>query len=319
MPSLRGLSGGTLSFIMAELVRDRDSASFLLGEMSIIGRDSSCDLVLVDPRVSQIHARVQRQGPTWMLEDLASRNGTSLNGEPVQTHRSRRLSVGDTLTFASEKEVWRVADLAPPQLLARTSTGITLSGSDYLSLPEPESPDATIYCQPTGRWVLERPDGLSTLRDREVVVVRGQAWRVSIPGTAQGTLEEQERPLSISDLSIDFTVSSDEEHVELTLKGNRQRIPLKARAHNYLLLTLARARLADQQQAGISTTEHGWLYQDDLCRMLALDSSAIYLQIHRARRQLEKAGIAQSADIVERRASSRQLRLGVAAVTVQRS
>ena len=63
---------------MAELVRDRDSASFLLGEMNIIGRDASCDLVLADPRVSQIHARVLRQGPTWMLEDLASRNGTAL-------------------------------------------------------------------------------------------------------------------------------------------------------------------------------------------------------------------------------------------------
>ena len=304
---------------MAELVRDRDSASFLLGEMTIIGRDASCDLVLADPRVSQIHARVQRQGPTWVLEDLASRNGTALNGAPVQTHRSRRLSVGDILTFASEKEGWRVADLTPPQLLARASDGTTLSGSDYLSLPDPESPDATIYRQPTGRWVIERPDGISPLRDRENVVVCGQAWRVSIPGTAQGTLEEKERPLSIVDLSIAFTVSSDEEHVELTLQGNRQHIPLKARSHNYLLLTLARARLADQQQADIPSTEHGWLYQDDLCRMLALDSSAIYLQIHRARRQLEKAGIAQSADIVERRASSRQLRLGVASVTVQRS
>ena len=304
---------------MAELVRDRDRASFLLGEMNLIGRDASCDLVLTDPRVSQIHARVLRQGPTWLLEDLASRNGTVLNGAPVQTHRSRQLSVGDRLTFATDKEVWRVASLAPPQLLARASDGTTLAGSDYLSLPDPESPAASIYRQPTGRWVLERPEGTSPLRDRETVVVRGRAWRISIPGTAQGTLEEQERPLSIVDLSIAFTVSSDEEHVELTLQGSHQRIPLKARAHNYLLLTLARARLADQQRPDIPSTEHGWLYQDDLCRMLALDSSAIYLQIHRARRQLEKAGIAQSADIVERRASSRQLRLGVASVTVQRS
>ena len=304
---------------MAELVRDRDSASFLLGEMNIIGRDASCDLILADPRVSQIHARVLRQGPTWVLEDLASRNGTAINGEPVQTHRSRRLAVGDTLMFASENETWRVADLAPPQLLARASDGTTLSGSDYLGLPEPDSPEATIYRKSTGRWVLERHDGISPLRDREIVVVRGQAWRVSLPGTAQGTLEEKERPLSIVDLSIDFAVSSDEEHVELILKGNRQHIPLKARSHNYLLLTLARARLEDQQRSDIPSTEHGWLYQDDLCRMLALDSSAIYLQIHRARRQLEKAGIAQSADIVERRASSRQLRLGVAAITVRRS
>jgi hypothetical protein len=304
---------------MAELVRDRDSASFLLGEMTLIGRDASCDLILADPRVSQIHARVLRQGPTWMLEDLASRNGTTRNGAPVQTHQPQQLSVGDTLVFASEKEHWRVAELAPPQLMVRASDGTTLTGGDYLSLPEPESPDATIYRQPTGRWVLERPDGTSTIQDRESVVVRGRVWRVSIPGSSQGTLEDIKRPLSIIDLSIAFTVSSDEEHVELTVHGMRQPIALKARAHNYLLLTLARARLADQARSDISSAEHGWLYQDDLCRMLAMDSSAIYLQIHRARRQLEKAGIAQSADLVERRAGSRQLRLGVAAVTVQRS
>lgn len=304
---------------MAELVRDRDSASFLLGEVTLIGRDASCDLILTDPCISQIHARVLRQGPTWTLEDLASRNGTTLNGSPIQTHRSRSLSLGDTLVFASEKERWRVVDLTPPQLLVRARDGTTLTGRDYVSLPEPASPEATIYRQPTGRWVLERPDGTHALQDREIVVVRGQTWRVSIPGTTQGTLEEQKRPLSIVDLSIAFTVSSDEEHVELTLHGMRQPVALKPRVHNYLLLTLARARLADQARPGLSSAEHGWLYQDDLCRMLAMDSNAIYLQIHRARRQLEKAGIAQSADIVERRASSRQLRLGVASVTVQRS
>jgi hypothetical protein len=49
-----------------------------------LGRGSTCDFIVDDPTVSLQHARlVFRQGQ-WWLDDLASTNGTFLNGEPVQ-------------------------------------------------------------------------------------------------------------------------------------------------------------------------------------------------------------------------------------------
>jgi hypothetical protein len=36
-----------------------------------------------EPRVSRLHARVQRHDGTWVLEDLGSKNGTTVNGRPI--------------------------------------------------------------------------------------------------------------------------------------------------------------------------------------------------------------------------------------------
>ena len=49
----------------------------------IIGRSSSCDIVLEDPSVSRRHARLIRRDWRWVLQDLGSTNGTHLNGTRV--------------------------------------------------------------------------------------------------------------------------------------------------------------------------------------------------------------------------------------------
>jgi hypothetical protein len=46
-----------------------------------IGRDTTCDLVLEDARVSKHQARLHWTGEGWRLEDLGSKNGTLVNGE----------------------------------------------------------------------------------------------------------------------------------------------------------------------------------------------------------------------------------------------
>jgi len=46
----------------------------------LVGRGSSCDLVLADLTVSRIHAELRRDQDTWVLVDLGSMNGTRLNG-----------------------------------------------------------------------------------------------------------------------------------------------------------------------------------------------------------------------------------------------
>ena len=48
-----------------------------------IGRHPSCEWMLVDETVSSRHARLSYHHDQWWLEDLTSRNGTFLNGEPL--------------------------------------------------------------------------------------------------------------------------------------------------------------------------------------------------------------------------------------------
>jgi hypothetical protein len=45
-----------------------------------IGRSRQCDVVIDDPNISRKHAEVRPRGGSWVISDLGSTNGSSLNG-----------------------------------------------------------------------------------------------------------------------------------------------------------------------------------------------------------------------------------------------
>jgi hypothetical protein len=49
----------------------------------LVGRHPRCDVVLADPSVSRKHAQITFRDGTWMIQDLASTNGTLVNDVPV--------------------------------------------------------------------------------------------------------------------------------------------------------------------------------------------------------------------------------------------
>ena len=51
----------------------------------LIGRASSCDLVISDEFASNMHAKLVLVGEDWVLQDLNSTNGTFLDGKKVLT------------------------------------------------------------------------------------------------------------------------------------------------------------------------------------------------------------------------------------------
>jgi hypothetical protein len=68
-------------------------------EELLVGRHPECDIVLEDLSVSRRHALLSFRDGSWILRDLASTNGTSLNGEPVMRCR---LLPGDRLLLGDE-------------------------------------------------------------------------------------------------------------------------------------------------------------------------------------------------------------------------
>ncbi|GAB2935695.1 FHA domain-containing protein [Nonomuraea fastidiosa] len=67
-------------------------------ERYVVGRGSSCDLVLTDLTVSRVHAELRREGDgAWMLVDLGSLNGTRLNGWRLVG--PARVKSGDEVAF----------------------------------------------------------------------------------------------------------------------------------------------------------------------------------------------------------------------------
>jgi pSer/pThr/pTyr-binding forkhead associated (FHA) protein len=62
-----------------------------------IGRSDEADIVIDEPLVSRIHARIEKRGSACVLIDVGSTNMTRVNGEVVV---EKELSPGDELRFA---------------------------------------------------------------------------------------------------------------------------------------------------------------------------------------------------------------------------
>lgn len=56
---------------------------FVLHAHATLGRAADNSIVLPDTYASAYHARLDRRDGEWWLTDLASRNGTRLNGVPI--------------------------------------------------------------------------------------------------------------------------------------------------------------------------------------------------------------------------------------------
>ena len=69
------------------------------GNLFSIGRDASCDLMIADMTVSRVHARLERTPDGWLLSDLASTNGTRVNGWRVRGRVPVR--AGDLVSFGT--------------------------------------------------------------------------------------------------------------------------------------------------------------------------------------------------------------------------
>jgi hypothetical protein len=63
----------------------------------LIGRGTTCDVALSNRTVSRRHARLTFRAGTWIVSDMGSKNGITLNGAPVGRSQLRpgdRLALG---------------------------------------------------------------------------------------------------------------------------------------------------------------------------------------------------------------------------------
>jgi hypothetical protein len=74
---------------------------------AVIGRSRDCDVVIEDENVSRRHAELRRRDTEWVLTDLGSTNGVTINGRRVQAptplRPGDRLELGSsTLSFETD-------------------------------------------------------------------------------------------------------------------------------------------------------------------------------------------------------------------------
>ncbi len=87
-----------LPVLIAQTGKLSGSRWVLENDQVLIGRGPECDLVVADRQVSRQHARIRRTEAGYMLEDLGSKNGTHLNGVPIESEI--QLQDGDIIQIA---------------------------------------------------------------------------------------------------------------------------------------------------------------------------------------------------------------------------
>lgn len=303
---------------MGILVADESGARVVLSARVLVGRAPRCELRVDDARVSGEHARIQWTGTAWVVRDLASRNGTFVNGSRIEPGREIELGLGAELAFGGRQAAaWRMTDASEPCALAvAVASGARVEGHvGLLALPDDERPEILVF-ERAGAWFAEATDGRREpfrVHDGDRIEAGATAFEIVLPLAATETADAG--LATIRDALLRFEVSRDEEYIELEVITPQRTIRLDHRAHHEVLLALARERLREH---GRAPAEQGWTHIEDLARDLRSDPERINVDVYRARKHLAEHGVVDAVSIVERRRGVRQLRIGPAQVSIVR-
>ena len=99
-----------------------------LARTVVLGRDSTCDIVIPDRQVSRYHARITPTKEGMILEDLGSKNGTHCNGTALaaplvlQDGDMVQIALAQTFQFLTSDATMPLSDLAgrPGRLMVDT-------------------------------------------------------------------------------------------------------------------------------------------------------------------------------------------------------
>lgn len=272
---------------MARLLDNQNGQTIELLAQHIIGRHpSSANTVIVNPKVSRIHATISWDGEQWLVRD-SSTNGTFINGKRLIHEQEQVLAVGDHIGIVDKaNDCFTVDSLESPacMLIPETAGTPLIILQNLVVLPNEQTPLLTLYQDADGLWYCEDIDGKRNIINGSKIGVLDNIWRfIEASGCAAtiGAVGQTDN----DNITVYFNVSQNEEHVSLSVKVGAQVFDLGERSHHYLLLLLARQRLSDKA-AGISESERGWVGKEALIKALGMEETHINIQIYRLRKQI---------------------------------
>lgn len=86
--------------LFSEIYSELQPAYLFTSQQIVIGRDTSCDIVVPQRAVSRKHAVITFNGNSWVLQDMGGTNGTIVDGhfvDQVQLQHLHEVRVGDTV------------------------------------------------------------------------------------------------------------------------------------------------------------------------------------------------------------------------------
>src|SRR5262249_43417312 len=137
----------------------------------LVGRSRLADLRMNEPTVSGEHAVLRWTGQEWELHDLGSRNGTIVDGPPPPPGGRGAPAGGAVIAFGQADNAWCLIDDAPPTIMAIPTEGgePLCAQNQLLALPSEDNPEAVVYRDGSGDWVLEHGGEGARIADRATV------------------------------------------------------------------------------------------------------------------------------------------------------
>jgi DNA-binding winged helix-turn-helix (wHTH) protein len=157
-----------------------------------LGRDNSCEVVVPDRQVSRRHAKIDRRGGRTFVQDLASKNGTWINGVPVK--EEVEIKDGDLLQIA----------LAAGFLYVASDSTMPLESEGLTPKPGRIRLNPAEHSVTVGEKLIDPPLSIHQYRFLEMLVLRsgGLVTRED----AIGTVWPGEDTEGITDQAIDALV-----------------------------------------------------------------------------------------------------------------
>lgn len=294
---------------MAILRRLSDGTRTAVSGHCLVGRSWVCGLKLDRRRVSAEHATIRWQNGRWLIRDLASSNGTTLDERPVPSGKEVPLMRGQTIVFGDPDENWKVEDDRPPCALAlcHGSSETSVINDGLLCVPNEQEPTAVIRSADDLTWILEIEGEVRAITNGQTFHVGGREWRFHLPvesaaETARADVALAPRAELFANIAICVRVSRDQDDVNITAKLADGEINLGVRSCFQIVYLLARARFENPQD--------GWVETSKILKQLGrrVDTSHLNVDIFRVRRAFRDAGVPDPNSVIERRTG--HLRLG---------
>ncbi len=236
----------------------RPARVFLLpdGGETVLGRDEDCDVVLDDDRVSRRHAILASGGPDWSIADAGSKNGTFIDGMPVESGLLQErswISFGGLIACFERLSV--PVERVEEERLRRLTTSFELRrgldpgvGLGEL-LPRVVASMLDLTNAERGFLLLAGPAG-----DLEVVARSGLAWEDLRAEEFSGSLGAVQRVLATGSAVVSADARSDAElgeRASVVATGIRALLCVPVRALDRLIGVM----YADSRKPGAAFTE----------------------------------------------------------------
>jgi CheY-like chemotaxis protein len=181
---------------------------------ALVGRQRECNPCLNDPLISRRHCGFFVCDDQVWVEDLGSRNGTRLNGEPLKG--ARRLRDGDSLTLADRPFQVRLGTTAltpGPELEASVATSEAAEPPQHVLVVEDNEAVAEALARLLTQWghdVQVAHDGLEAIQAARAQPPDTVLLDLCLPGMDGYQVAEQLRVQAGLDAARVVAITGDE-------------------------------------------------------------------------------------------------------------